>query len=106
MTELPQKTDNEYVVPVVEDQTKLESRIEVAVNYISGFAIAYVAWLLLSYGPMTWGWLDIYDSFAITTIFTVISVTRSYAWRRFFARGLHKAVHTAVTRWIAIRQNF
>jgi hypothetical protein len=79
-------------------QSKLESRIEVAANYISGFGIAYLSWLALSHGPMTWGWFNIYDSFIITSIFTAISVTRSYAWRRFFATGLHNAVKSFVKR--------
>ena len=82
-------------------QSKLESRIEVAANYISGFAIAYFTWTLLAYGPMAWGWFDIHDSFLITTIFTVVSVTRSYAWRRFFAVGLHRVVKAIIVKWLA-----
>ena len=80
-------------------QSKLESRIEIFVNYVSGFIIAYLSWQVLAYGPMTWGWFDIYDSFIITSIFTVISMIRSYAWRRFFAVGLHKVVKKLVARW-------
>ena len=81
-------------------QTKLESRIEVALNYVSGFIVAYLSWQALAYGPMEWGWFDIYDSFIITSIFTGISVFRSYAWRRFFATGLHRVVHTFLKKVI------
>jgi len=93
------KPSRVFVEAVNNEQTKLESRIEIAANYISGFAIAYFSWLVLSHGPMTWGWFDIYDSFLITSIFTVISMTRSYAWRRFFAVGLHRVVHSFVAEW-------
>lgn len=80
------------------DQSKLESKIEVAANYISGFAIAWIAWVLLANGPMAWGWFDIHDPTVITTIFTFISVTRSYFWRRFFATGIHRIVHNFIKR--------
>ena len=86
-------------MPEASTQSKLESRIEIFVNYVSGFIIAYLSWQVLAYGPMTWGWFDIYDSFIITSIFTVISMIRSYAWRRFFAVGLHKVVKKFVARW-------
>lgn len=82
------------------EQTKIESKIEVAANYISGFLIAWLTWTLLREGPMTWGWIDNEDGFIITCVFTVVSVTRSYYWRRFFATGLHKIVHQFVRKWI------
>jgi hypothetical protein len=63
-----------------------------AANYTSGFIIAYIAWCLMDAGPVTWGWIDVHDSFAITCIFTVISIARSYYWRRFFAKKLHLLV--------------
>ena len=85
------------------DQTKLESKIEVAANYISGFLIAWLTWTLLREGPLTWGWLTVQNGFAITSVFTVVSILRSYFWRRLFAVGLHRAVHQFVRRvtpWI------
>jgi len=33
------------------------------------------------------------NGLAITCVFTGVSILRSYYWRRFFARGLHKTVH-------------
>lgn len=73
-------------------QSKIESRIEVAANYLSGFLIAWLTWTLLIMGPFTWGWIVKENGFAITMIFTAVSVLRSYFWRRFFARGFHKVV--------------
>jgi len=82
------------------EQSKLESKIEVAANYISGFAIAWLTWVLLANGPMAWGWLDIHDTTIITMIFTVVSVGRTYGWRRFFARGFHKLVVPYIVRGV------
>ena len=75
-----------------EEQSKLESRIEMTANYFSGFLLAWFTWTLLVMGPFMWGWIDKDDGFAITMIFTGISIIRSYYWRRFFARGFHKIV--------------
>lgn len=77
-------------------QSKVESRIEVATNYITGFVIAWVTWTMVVIGPITWGWLTVQDGFVITMIFTCVSILRSYFWRRFFARDFHKIVHRFV----------
>ena len=63
-------------------QTHLGSLVETAVNYTSGFALAWLTsmYVLPRFGfPVTQG-----QGFWITTIFTVISVVRSYACRRLF----------------------
>lgn len=76
------------------NQTKLESTIEVIVNYITGFILSY---LIYRYICMP---LDLMrEPMIITTIFTVFSIVRSFLWRRFFNAGLHKLVHKGVTRW-------
>jgi hypothetical protein len=65
-------------------QSQFESLAETALNTGSGFAIAWLlyAWMLPLYGyPVTGS-----QSFQITAIFTLISVIRSYAWRRVFNR--------------------
>lgn len=81
-------------------QSKLESSIEISANYISGFLIAWA----------TWSWIaaPLYDNygisgFTITVIFTIVSVIRSYFWRRFFNAELHKLVHKAVSIWLQNR---
>jgi len=78
------------------DQSKLESRIEVTVNYLSGFLLAWVTftWVvtpLVEFGVIRWD-----NAFAITMIFTVVSILRTYFWRRFFATNLHMVVHKFV----------
>lgn len=67
-------------------QTKFESWLEVFFNYASGFIIAYFVYarIILPYPYIN-------DSpFLVTSIFTLVSVCRSYLWRRFFNKGLHK----------------
>lgn len=78
------------------EQSVLESRIEVTANYVSGFLLAWLTmtWVvtpLVTFGVMHWD-----NAFAITTIFTVVSILRSYYWRRFFAKDLHKVVHNII----------
>lgn len=78
------------------EQSKLESRIEVTVNYISGFLLAWATftWVvtpLVDFGVLRWD-----NAFAITIIFTVVSILRTYYWRRFFATNLHMVVHSIV----------
>lgn len=81
------------------EQSKLVSGIEVFCNYASGFALAFVVWQTIAYCmdiPM-----PISRNFVITSIFTCVSVARSYVWRRFFNRGLHLAVARMVKRVLA-----
>jgi len=70
------------------NQTKTVSAIEAFINIGSGFIIALVVWQSLA---------ALYDipmplsrNLEITTIFTVISVTRSYIWRRLFTTHLNQ----------------
>ena len=77
------------------NQTKLESIIEVFCNYASGFIVAYLTYAFI---VMPNPWLK--DSpFLVTMLFAVVSVIRSFLWRRFFNAGLHKAVHKIVTKY-------
>lgn len=73
-------------------QSKLESMIEVFFNYLSGFIIAYLTY---SYVIMPIEWLK--DSpFWVTTIFTGVSIVRTYFWRRIFNARLHKLIYTTL----------
>lgn len=70
-----------------EPQTKLVSMIETFVNIGTGFLLSIIVWQLLALYleipmPLT-------RNLFITSVFTVVSILRSYLWRRFFARGLH-----------------
>jgi hypothetical protein len=78
------------------EQTKLESQIEVAVNYLSGFLLAWFTFTWIVTPLVTVGLLHWDRAFAITCIFTVVSILRSYFWRRFFATNLHMVVHKFV----------
>ena len=84
------------------DQTKLESATETFVQYAIGFNVAWLTWTLLYWGPINWGWLHPSQGFAITCVFTCVSMIRSYVVRRFFARGLHKAVHAFAVQVIKL----
>jgi hypothetical protein len=63
-------------------QTQWESFMETVFNTASGFAISWLltTWVLPMYGFA----ITVGQGFQITCIFTVISVLRSYVWRRTF----------------------
>lgn len=72
-------------------QTKLESLVEASANTASGFAASYVFWIV-AVVPLFHLNVSHTDNFVITCMFTVLSVIRSYLWRRFFNAGVHKLV--------------
>jgi len=75
------------------NQSKLESAIEVFFNYASGFLIAY-----LTYAHIVMPNLGLKDSpFLVTMLFTIVSIIRTFFWRRFFNAGLHKVTNKLVT---------
>ncbi len=69
-------------------QTKLVSLIEALCNIGSGFVLSLVVWQWLV-APLFGYEVTFADNLALTSIFTVISIARSFAWRRFFNNGLH-----------------
>lgn len=72
-------------------QTKMMSLAETALNYFTGFviALAITYWVLPFWGfePSPSGAVE------ITMLYTVVSIIRSYAWRRLF-------------NWIHFRNSF
>lgn len=76
-------------------QTKTCSMIEAFLNIGSGFIIAIIVWQGLA------GFYDIHmpitRNLQITSIFTVVSITRSYIWRRLFATKLNAWFHKGDT---------
>ena len=72
-------------------QTKKGSLIEVCCNTASGFLLAYLTWKLIfvphvrmfgwNMSTLSW-WQITYANFW----FTLVSIVRSYLWRRFFNR--------------------
>ena len=83
-------------------QSRLESLLEATINVASGFIIAMLV-LHFIVAPL-WG-LDwsLGDNFAVTAIFTSVSVVRGYFWRRFFNAGVHRVVHRVVRTWVVNR---
>lgn len=70
-------------------QTRLESAIEAVLNVGSGMLVAWI--MTLTVLPGIYGYdVDPREGFEITCIFTVVSVLRSYLWRRFFNGRLKK----------------
>lgn len=72
-------------------QSRKESAVEAILNVGSGFVTAFLVWQLIA-APL-WGYeITLLDNLGLTTIFTVVSVVRSYIWRRFFERRIMRRV--------------
>ncbi len=69
------------------NQTKLGSLIEACINVVIGFGINFCANLLIL--PLFGFHISLSNNFIMGLLFTVISVARSYAIRRFFNAKLH-----------------
>ena len=70
-------------------QSRLGSFIEACINVLIGFFINFTANFAIF--PL-FGWhLSLSDNLKVGTIYTVISVVRSYAVRRWFNSYIHKA---------------
>lgn len=61
-------------------QKKSSSLVEVCCNTGSGFVVSYGVTVALHSS------LSVMDPLHITGIFTVVSIVRSYAWRRLFSK--------------------
>lgn len=68
-------------------QTKLGSLYETLINVVIGFGINFVANMLIL--PTVHCEISAGQNFYIGTLFTVISVVRSYVIRRWFNAKLH-----------------
>ena len=69
-------------------QTRLSSLTEACLSTATGFLVS----LLTQHFLVAPGWglrLSFWDNFWIVALFTVISVARQYAWRRYFNWKLH-----------------
>jgi hypothetical protein len=78
------------------EQSRIESAIESFINTASGFIIAVLLWQYVL-PPILGIQASTTTSIGMTVFFTAITLARNYLWRRFFANGLHKVVHKAVT---------
>jgi len=72
-------------------QTQWESFMETVLNTASGFVISWLmtTWVLPLYGFS----ISAGQGFQITMIFTVVSILRSYFWRRTFNRYIMARVN-------------
>ena len=64
-------------------QTRKGSILEAILNTASGFIVAMLVWQLLV-APLFGYEVTLYDNFWLTSIFTFVSIVRTYIWRRIF----------------------
>lgn len=69
-------------------QTKMSSFVEAWINVLIGFAINFVANLVIL--PMFGFNITLEDNLYIGILYTIISVARSYAVRRWFNEYIHR----------------
>ena len=68
-------------------QSKTASLIEATLNVASGFLVSLAVWVLIV--VPVWNLpVSMAENLQITLLFTVVSVLRSYIWRRIF-NALH-----------------
>ena len=70
-------------------QSKRQSFFESVVNVLSGFLLSLCLWLFII-TPYFDIKTNINESLGVTLIFTVVSVARSYFWRRVFNKIVKK----------------
>ncbi len=83
-------------------QDKLESLIESSLNTASGLVIALTLTTFFNMvdNPILYlgDGMTALEVILWTGLMTVVSVTRSYSWRRFFNASLNVAVHKFVSK--------
>ena len=77
-------------------QTRLGSFIEACINVLIGFAINFMANLLIL--PLIGFRISISQNLFIGVLYTIISVCRSYVIRRWFNAQLHAAAERLAGR--------
>ena len=76
-------------------QSRVESLIEASLNTASGFIVSLFVWQFVA-APLFGYHVTWRDNFLLTALFTVVSVLRSYLWRRFFNAGIHRLIRAAL----------
>lgn len=64
-------------------QSRLESAVEAVLNVGSGYVLGALIWTFVI-APIWKYEVTLFDAWAIPALFTIVSVLRSYVWRRFF----------------------
>ena len=76
-------------------QLKRHSLLEATLNTASGFIVSLLLWIYVVI-PIWDIKVDMWDNLAVTMIFTVASIARSYAWRRVFnGHTVHRQFSTS-----------
>ena len=73
-------------------QSKTESFIESFVNIFSGFVISLLLQIFVV-APLFKLQLSFTQNIAMTLLYTVVSIIRSYLWRRYFNQRLMNKLH-------------
>ncbi len=78
------------------NQSKLESLVEAGINIATGLIIAITLTQLLQ---GTLGYTMPPDAnLKLSIVLTIVSIIRSYFWRRFFNAGIYKGVQALVDK--------
>jgi hypothetical protein len=80
------------------NQTKLESLAEVIINVIIGWVIGLLTQLIVF--PIFDIHVTFSDQFWISVVFTVVSIVRGYAIRRWFNAGIHKVAVKFIRKFV------
>ena len=78
------------------NQTKLESFIEAIFNVLIGYGVALLSQIIVF--PIVGIHVPLSTNIEIGLWFTLISIIRSYAIRRWFNAGLHKLAFRLATK--------
>ena len=80
------------------NQTRLESLAEVIINVIIGWGVGLLTQLVVF--PIFDIHVSFGDQFWISVVFTVVSIVRSYAIRRWFNAGIHKVAAQFIRKFV------
>jgi uncharacterized protein YacL len=80
------------------NQTRLESLVEVIIGVIIGWIIGLLTQLLAF--PLFGINVSFADQFLLSVIFTIVSIIRGYAIRRWFNAGIHKLVANSIKKFL------
>lgn len=68
-------------------QSRIGSAVEACANTLSGYVLSVLTWRVIS-GPVLHAPFETGQAMYICAIFTIVSVIRSYIWRRIFNRRI------------------
>ena len=74
-----------FTIQDMDKQKRINSLIEVLLNVGSGFLLSWLTTLIIIPIILPVKHITAQDGLSITITFTVISLIRSYAWRRYFS---------------------